>query len=170
MATGPDAAGDSAQPAFDLQQVHGFADNRYVYLLLETAAPPDAEVQVTISLDALGEDPVPRLVASASGAVIERPGAPSEVLRDVALGTGSAIELRLPHGCLKHQVVAYSAPGRTLVVSIGHRAVTNAARSMGASTWNCLHQWGRVFAPPSRCQHRETVTTERRSRCLVQRH
>lgn len=116
VATGPDAAGDSAQPAFDLQQVHGFADNRYVYLLLETAAPPEAEVQVTISLDALGEDPVPRLVASASGAVIERPGAPSEVLRDVALGTGSAIELRLPQRLfgenIQVTVCVHSAPGQ----------------------------------------------------------
>lgn len=111
-----DAAGDSPQPAFDLQQVHGFADNRYVYLFLESAAPPDAAVQVTISLDGLGEEPAPRLVASANGIAVERDGGVSETVPDAAFGAGSGIELRLPQRLFGENIrvtaCVHSAPGQ----------------------------------------------------------
>lgn len=96
-ATAADSAGDSPQTAYDLQQVQGYADNRYVYLILRSGAAPEDGVLVTIPLAAEGPDaPAPRVVASAAGVVIEREGAATELVPDGAFATGSAIELRLP--------------------------------------------------------------------------
>lgn len=92
-----DSSGDGAQPAYDLQQVQGYADNRYVYLILQTAATPEADVQVTIPLAASeAGSPAPRVVASAAGIIVEREGSATELVPDAAFGTGAGIELRLP--------------------------------------------------------------------------
>ena len=92
-----DPAGDSAQPAYDLQVMRGYADNRYVYLLLQSAEAPEEDVQVSIPLPAEGSNaPAARVVASRAGIVVEREGTTAELVRDAAMGIGSGIELRLP--------------------------------------------------------------------------
>lgn len=90
-----DPAGDIPQPALDLQRVSGYADNRYVYLLLETAAAPDADMRVTVPL-ASGDGAPRRVAASASGIVIEQEGGVSLPVTDAAIGISAGVELRLP--------------------------------------------------------------------------
>lgn len=90
-----DPAGDMPQPALDLQRVSGYADNRYVYLLLETAAAPDADTRVTIPL-ASGDGATRHVAASASGIVVEQAGSASLPVTDAAIGINAGVELRLP--------------------------------------------------------------------------
>lgn len=116
-ATVADGVGDSPQAAYDLQQVQGYADNRYVYLILRPAGAPEAGVQVTIPLTAAGSGaPAPRVVASTAGIVIEREGAAMEVVPDGAFAVGSAIELRLPRRLFAEPIrvapCVHSAPGQ----------------------------------------------------------
>lgn len=99
-ARGPLAASDPPDPLppnLDLQRVLGYADNRYVYLAVETAAPPDATVRVVIPPESLGDGASGgQLVVSAAGVVIEREGSAPVSVTDAAVGVGAALELRLP--------------------------------------------------------------------------
>lgn len=92
-----DPADDVPQPKLDLLRVSGYADNRYVYLLLETQAAPEANTRVTIPLaSGPGGGAAEHVVASVNGIVVEREGSASLPVMDAAIGIGAGIELRLP--------------------------------------------------------------------------
>lgn len=88
---------DASPPAYNLQRVRAYADNRYVYLLVETEAPPDPDIQLTIALNAqVVGGTNPRAVITAAGVVVERDDAATEAVSDAAVGIGQAVEVRLP--------------------------------------------------------------------------
>jgi hypothetical protein len=92
-----DGAGD-ADPAVDIQQVRGFRNNDYLYLLLETAAPPPADVQVLIGADATFNGQSDIRLAGQGGAVrvLDEAGATVIDLPDATTATGAALEVRVP--------------------------------------------------------------------------
>ena len=92
-----DGVGDADRP-YDLQQVRGFRNNDYLYLLAETAAPPPAGLQVLIGSDATfdGQSDTRLLARQGEVVVLDDTGEAAAVLPDAAVAVDTGIELRIP--------------------------------------------------------------------------
>lgn len=90
-----DAAGESDVEAFDIQRVRAFHNDQFSYLMVETAAPPDANVVIDMRLQQPNLPDVNVLFAGGEGYVVDSSGN-LVAIPDARAAYGDVIELRLP--------------------------------------------------------------------------
>ena len=91
-----DALRETSLLSQEIQQVRGFRNRDYVYLLVETALPPDLSAQLSIQIDSNVDGQIDRQITlNAKQAIVEQDGS-QMVIPDVSLAIDQSIELRLP--------------------------------------------------------------------------
>lgn len=95
-----DTARDSIDPARDIRQVYAFRDDAYLYIRIDTAAPPPARAELRLDLENTF-DAVPDVTVwiTPEGIEARAPdarGALIENVTDGAVAFGKSVELRLP--------------------------------------------------------------------------
>jgi hypothetical protein len=79
------------------QQGRALRNDSFMYILLETAAPPNADAQIELQLDSRGSGVADRfVVANVNGVFLQREDGMRAPIPDAAYRIGSAIEIRLP--------------------------------------------------------------------------
>jgi hypothetical protein len=80
-----------------IEQVRAFRNESFLYLLIETMAPPDSEAQLELQLDTRGSG-TPNVTVIASGKGVYQYGVDGTLLPipEARMVVGSAIEIRLP--------------------------------------------------------------------------
>lgn len=92
----PDSDGD-ATGAADIQQSRAFLDDQFLYLLIETAAPPTARMSVQVQFDIDNDGQIDHTVAVQPNRAQVTVGSETPVrVLDAAAAYGDAIEIRLP--------------------------------------------------------------------------
>lgn len=97
--TPPTAQGESVVNVMSLriQQARAFRNDSYLYVMIETAATPNPDIQVEFGLDSRGSGSADVFVVANRGGVYLRSADDSLIpLRDAAFAVGSVIEVRIP--------------------------------------------------------------------------
>lgn len=98
LSTLQDDTGDASADAYDIQQVTGLRNEDYLYMRIETAAPPDPASTVSLSFDTtINSQPDIVVMAQAEGTtfrlVEDDTAAP---LNDASIAIADEIEIRVP--------------------------------------------------------------------------
>ncbi len=93
-----DLAGDAVNPAYDLQQVHIFQNDDYLYVAVETQANPEAQVQLRLEFDTNRDSAADHMVLAGAGDVLawKTEDATIEAAPDGRVTVGAVIEARVP--------------------------------------------------------------------------
>jgi hypothetical protein len=97
--TPPTAQGESMVNVMSLriQQARAFRNDSYLYVMIETMAAPNPDVQVEFGLDSRGSGTADVfVVANRSGVFLRGADDSRTPLRDAAFAVGSVIEVRIP--------------------------------------------------------------------------
>lgn len=163
-----DVAGDSIDPARDIQGIYAFRDDAYLYLRIDTAARPRDYAELRIEIENTF-DAVPDVAIWVTPRGIEARAADGTVeeVSDGAAAFGEVIELRLPlrvagHGALLNSICfvheqrdgaaerfdCTTAPP-ALVPSVTTRAPADLNLAPGPLAWVTAAPAGPVLSAPS---------------------
>ncbi len=102
-----DDAADSSLDLLNLVQVKSFRNDSFVYIELETAAPPSAETQVDIEIDRNRDQRADVIISMQPGRVFAQVGtAEAALVYDAEMAVGQVIELRLPRRLMDGDILS----------------------------------------------------------------
>lgn len=93
-----DEEADAFAERYDITEVHGFRDDGYLYLLVETAEPPNPESRVMLGIENTfdGQTDVSLSITTEGVTLLGAGDEADQPVPDGAMAIGSAIEIRLP--------------------------------------------------------------------------
>jgi hypothetical protein len=95
-ATTGDTAGDASDSAHDLQQVRTFRNQDYLYLLLETAAPPVPQTSLELQVDANGDGQIDSQIRVDIQQNVFLHVESLSLVSDAWIARGQSVEVKLP--------------------------------------------------------------------------
>ncbi len=92
-----DASGDAPMGAYDVEQVHAFRDDSFLYLQIQTAEAPKANVRVKLDIENTFDGvPDVSLIITSKQTLVQTGPAAGNMLSDGVMRSGDVIEIRLP--------------------------------------------------------------------------
>ena len=92
-----DSSGDALMNPYDIERVHAFRDDSFLYLQIQTAEAPKANVRVKLDLENTFDGvPDVSLIITARQTLVQTGPAAGSVLSDGVMSSGDVIEIRLP--------------------------------------------------------------------------